>query len=259
MMIGLGAGPALSQSRTICTVIADAATGNTVVRQGYCSELVTPASTFKIALSLMGYDSGFLKDAHTPELPYREGYADWGGENWRQTTDPERWMKYSVVWFSRQVTQFLGEKRLHAYARKFEYGNADVSGDPGKNNGLDRAWLSSSLKISPLEQVAFLRKFVNRQLPVTPQAYDMTNQIVEVWHLPNDWDVHGKTGTAFPRKKDGTPDEARAYGWFVGWAVKGKHVVVFARLIQDDKKDTQTAGYRARDAFLQELPTILDR
>jgi len=250
---------ATAQAKTICTVIADAADNKILTQQGDCSSRVTPASTFKIAISLMGFDAGFLKDAHTPTLPYRAGYPDWGGDAWRQPTDPTRWIRYSVVWFSQQVTKALGETRFQQYATAFDYGNADVSGDPGKHNGLERAWISSSLKISPLEQVAFLGKLVHRQLPVTPHAFDMTNQIIEVTHSANGWDIHGKTGMAFPRQADGTFDKAHGHGWFVGWAVKGDHTLLFARLIQDEKAEAGSAGIRARDAFLTELPAVADK
>jgi beta-lactamase class D len=107
----------------------------------------------------MGFDSGFLNDEHDPTLPFREGYVDWGGDVWKQPTDAVRWLKYSVVWFSQRITSALGEEKLRDYAMRFGYGNADFSGDPGKNNGLERAWIGSSLKISPLEQLARLRGF----------------------------------------------------------------------------------------------------
>jgi len=139
LAVGLAASTA--QARTVCTAIADAGTGKILVQHGDCSRRVTAASTFKIAISLMGYDSGFLKDAHAPALPFRESSPDWGGPHWRQTTDPTRWIKYSVVWFSQQVTQSLGEARFQKYVDEFQYGNKDISGDPGKHNGLTRAWL----------------------------------------------------------------------------------------------------------------------
>ena len=60
-----------------CTVIADASTGKVLKQAGPCEQRLTPASTFKIAISLMGYDSGFLIDEHLPTLPFYEGYADW--------------------------------------------------------------------------------------------------------------------------------------------------------------------------------------
>ena len=58
-----------AQAATICTAMADAKTGAVLLQEGNCIDRVTPASTFKIALSLMGYDAGFLKDEHQPTLP----------------------------------------------------------------------------------------------------------------------------------------------------------------------------------------------
>jgi beta-lactamase class D len=249
--------PVAAQSKTLCTVMADAATGKVLTEQGDCRTRVTPASTFKIPLAVMGFDAGILQDARAPTWPFREGYADWGGDNWKQPTDPARWMKYSVVWYSRVITHQLGAQRLEKYAKDFGFGNADFSGDPGQGNGLDRAWIISSLKISPVEQVAFLSRLVNRQLPVAPHVYDKVAQVVEASALADGLRVQGKTGMAYPRKADGSFDEARAYGWFVGWASKDGRTWVFARLIQDDRKEAGTAGNRARDAFLQELPALL--
>ena len=132
-------------ARTLCTIVVDAHDGVTLVREGACEDRVTPASTFKLALAVMGFDGGFLKDATTPTLPFREGYPDWLGDIWRRDTNPTTWLEYSVVWYSQQIAKALGRARLEAYARDFSYGNGDFSGDAGKDNGLERAWISSSL------------------------------------------------------------------------------------------------------------------
>jgi beta-lactamase class D len=246
-----------AHAHDVCTIVADAASGKVLTQQGDCSSRVTPASTFKIAISLMGFDSGFLKDAHAPILPYRPGYPDWGGEAWRQPTDPSRWIKYSVVWFSQQVTQSLGMAQFAKYTKAFEFGNADVRGD-SRHDGLTHAWIDSSLQISPREQIAFLTKVVNRKLPVSAHAYEMTDQITEFAVLPSGWDIHGKTGAGFPANPDGSDDKAHSWGWFVGWASRNGKTLVFARLIQDDKAvpGRTPAGLRARDAFLADFPSI---
>ncbi len=172
-----------------------------------------------------------------PSLPFKKGYADWGGEEWRQPTDPERWLKYSVVWYSQHIARDLGADELTRYGKGFGYGNADFSGDPGKNNGLERSWISSSLKISPVEQVAFLRRLVNGALPVKPDAVEKTRAVVERFDAGDGWMLQGKTGSAFPRKADGTLDRAAGWGWFVGWAEKDGRRYVFARLDQDEKRE----------------------
>lgn len=245
------------QAGVICTTFADARTTQILAEQGACDQKVTAASTFKIAISIMGYDAGILTDEHSPALPFHAGYPDWRPE-WRQTIDPTNWIKYSVVWYSQEVTQKLGEDRFRRYVAALHYGNEDVAGDPGKHNGLTRAWLSSSLKISPHEQLAFLEKLVDRQLPVSPHAVDMTSALTRVGILDG-WEVHGKTGTGSPLAADGTHDEAHDYGWFVGWATKAARTIVFARLIQDEKHEKEPAGLRARASLLSELPRILDR
>ena len=249
---------ASAHAAVICTAVTDVGSGESLKQVGRCDDRVTPASTFKIAISLMGYDSGFLIDEHTPSLPFRSGYADWNA-SWRTTTDPTSWIKNSVVWFSRQVTRSLGEEPFQRYVTEFHYGNADVSGDPQKHDGLTQAWLSSSLQISPLEQLTFLRKVVRRQLPIGARAYDMTSRITTIGTLQNGWKVHGKTGTGFPITTSGLLDQDRELGWFVGWATRNEQAVVFAYLIRDEKPESTNAGLRAREAFLQELPSILDR
>lgn len=120
------------QARTICTALADARTGEVLFQQGDCSSRVTPASTFKIAISLMGFDSGFLKDEHSPTLPYQTGYVDWGGATWREPTDPSRWIKYSVVWFSQQVAQSLGQARFQRYTNQFGTATGTSQETPAK-------------------------------------------------------------------------------------------------------------------------------
>lgn len=248
----------LTASTTIdCISMDDAATGKPLIRKGQCEERVTPASTFKIAISLMGYDSGILNDEHAPVMPYKEGYAAWS-PTWRQAIDPTSWMSNSVVWYAQLITAKLGASRFQRYVTSFDYGNQDVTGDAGAENGLAVSWISSSLKISPVEQLTFLRRVVNRELPLSANAYDMTTRILKIETLPNGWTVHGKTGTAYPVLPDGTDDRTRAYGWFVGWATKGQRTVVFARLIQDQKEEADPAGPRVRAAVLRDLPAQLE-
>ncbi len=239
-----------------CTVLADAATGAILMQEGECDRRVPPASTFKIPISLMGYDAGFLKDETTPLLPFREGYPDWR-ESWRADIDPSSWMKESVVWYSQQITQALGKETFAAYVKAFNYGNADVSGDKGKDNGLTRSWLSSSLRISPLEQAGFLVSVVGRKLPVSAHAYDMTTAILTAHDLSDGWTARGKTGAGFSVNANGKADRQRPFGWFVGWATRGERTVVFIRLREFTAPQKMSPGLGTRDELLKQLPALL--
>lgn len=241
-----------AETIVVCTVVADAESGAVILQEGDCGLRAPPASTFKIPISLMAFDAGFMTDTHTPRLPFREGYADWV-PSWRSATDPEKWMKESVVWYSRKATEALGTERFSRYVAAFDYGNRDVSGDPGKNNGLANAWLSSSLAISPLEQLAFLRKLVRGELPVSPSAHEMTRTLVDIGPQPGGWHVYGKTGAAPSKRPDGTRISGQPWGWFVGWATQGERAIVFARLTRDTVRPAESPGRAARAAVLRDL------
>ncbi|GAB4070282.1 class D beta-lactamase [Ancylobacter sonchi] len=248
-----------ARAATLCTVLADAATGKVLTQDGPgCEERVTPASTFKIPIALMGYDAGILTDAHAPSWPYKPGYPAWRKE-WKADVDPTYWMKESVVWYSQEITRKLGMARFRAYVDGFGYGNRDVSGNTGKKDGLTESWLSTSLALSPKEQLGFLGRMLRGELPVSKRAVEMTGEITRVPTTANGWQVHGKTGMGFARDAKGQPVRGQPYGWFVGWATKDGRSVTFARLDRDAVRQETPTSWRARDAMLAELPGLLDK
>lgn len=240
-----------------CTVIADAVTDAILLRDGpSCDKPVSPFSTFKIPLAVIGFESGLLKDAHTPALPY-DPALNVPLEPWRHTTDPTRWMHYSVVWYSQDLTRKLGMERFRGSVEALAYGNRDVSGDPGKDNGLSRSWLSSSLKISPMAQVAFLGRLGRGELPASAKAQTLAEAVQPVFTVADGWVVRGKTGNGYQRRADGSLDEARQIGWFVGWAERNGRRITFARLLEDSGPRQGPASFTARDSLLADLPILL--
>jgi beta-lactamase class D len=102
-----------------------------------------------------------------------------------------------------------------------------------------------------------MRKIVNRQLPISAKAYDMTARILHPQTLANGWTIYGKTGTASPSLPDGSDDNSRQYGWYVGWATKGGRTIVFANMRLDQRQE-EYAGFRTRQAFMRNVATQLD-
>jgi beta-lactamase class D len=256
LALGLLFAASAASAAPSCTLIADAETGAVLVQDGPCDQRNSPASTFKVALAVAGYQAGILLDAHTPLWPYRSHYKSWDADWKKKPTDPTSWLKDSVVWYSRLLVQHMGHARLQAAVDSYDYGNHDISGTPGFKEALPEAvWVDSSLQVSPVEQVAFLRKIVTHQLPqVSPQTYDKVTEAMPVFD-GGGWAVHGKTGSGF---QPGATGKARKqYGWFVGWAVKDKRTIVFARLDKDDSARNDIAGIRVRDEFLAALPNLV--
>jgi beta-lactamase class D len=239
-----------------CTVIAEEESGDVLYRQGACDQAFYPQSTFKLPLAMMGFDAGILIDAHNPLWPYQPKFDRSKRE--QKDTDPVIWERDSIVWYSQEITRRLGKPAFADYVQRFGYGNKDVSGGPGKTDGLTEAWLMSSLKISPDEQVKFLRRFLNGGLPISEHAVDMTLAIVPHFPAADGWDIQGKTGAGSLRDKAGKADGDRPLGWFVGWAMKGERRVVFARLLVDNKQYSETPiSYVVRDSLIADLPQLM--
>ena len=226
--------------------------------EGNCDKRYAPMSTFKIPLSLMGFDSGILVNEMNPVWPFKEGYVDWR-DVWKQDQTPKSWMKESCVWYSQVLTTKLGMTKFQDYVTKFDYGNKDLTGDKGQNNGLTNAWLSSSLEISSIEQVAFLEKMLKAKLPIKPHAIAMTKNILFLEELKNGWKFYGKTGTGNILNPDRTKNPDLYHGWFIGWIEKGDIRIIFSNHIEDDKKEEILASLRAKVDAKERIIKIIDQ
>jgi len=125
-----------------------------------------------------------------------------------------------------------------------------VSGNPGKADGLTRSWLSSSLAITPAEQIAFLAKVRQRKLGVSERSYAILDSIVPRFAGPTGWTVAGKTGSGNVDSASG----AAPVGWFVGWLERdGKRPYLFARREIGQVAPGIFGGSAARKSFLDSL------
>ena len=187
-----------------------------------CRRRFSPFSTFKIPNSLIGLETGVIKDAefvipwdrvkYPPGNWTTEPYKHWGQDHSLRTA-----IKYSVVWYYRELASRVGAARMEQWLEKFGYGNRDASG------GIDHFWLDSSLRISPDEQVEFLKAFYQGRLPVSKRSSDIVKEIITL-EQTDSYKLSGKTG--------GGPLGERALGWFVGYLETKDNVYFFALNIE---------------------------
>ncbi|KTD22360.1 penicillin-binding transpeptidase domain-containing protein [Legionella londiniensis] len=207
-----------------------------------CKQRIAPDSTFKIALSLMAFDQKvitrqtvFLWDGKQRELPA-----------WNQNQNPRSWLENSAVWVSQEITPKLGLANIKQYLADFNYGNQDFTGDPGLNNGLSRAWLSSSLKISANEQLEFIKNMLTGKLPVSNQALINTEQNMYLGRIKNGAALFGKTGSGIHKADLTTDDHTLRDGWFIGFIENGTQKYIFVGNLTDKypphKEQNQFAG-----------------
>lgn len=213
-----------------CIVVVDLASGARVRSDGDCDVRNGPESTFKIPLALIGFETGILRTASDPSWSYDGRFP--APQRDHKTVNPAIWERDSVVWFSRELVRRMakrdGDGILAKWLARLDYGNRDARGDPGKNNGLTNAWLSSSIKISPNEQTGFLRRMLRGELPVSERALTLTRSIVPVFSADGGWTIHGKTGSTGRRPVTGSAPGWQERGWFIGWAEKDGRSLVFA-------------------------------
>ena len=204
----------------------------------HCAKRFSPASTFKVPLSLMAFDEGLLKDEHSA--------MKWDGRKtrrpeWNRNQTAESWMRLSVVWFSQRLTPRLGLQRIKRHLAQFRYGNEDFSG------GITKAWLQSSLLISPDEQLRFWKAFWREDLAVSKHAIAMTKKITYLGTSRAGWALNGKTGSSAEVSDKGKL--LRGMGWFVGHVSRGRQSYVFVTHYMDraTPRDTRPPGWIARD------------
>jgi beta-lactamase class D len=224
-------GTAARQSRSAsesCFILYDEQTGRTTREPAAaCSTRATPASTFKIPHALAALDARVVSGPH--EIIRYDGAAR-TFERWRRDHDLASAMRDSVVWYFQRIAERLGIER--AYLMSFQYGNQDARGP------LTSFWLGDSLQISPDEQLAFLRRFFDGQLPVSEEAARIVRQILvqPTGQIVNALGEHrlGKSwppGTIIHAKTGSAADKERPVVWLVGRVVRGDRAWVFVSCV----------------------------
>jgi beta-lactamase class D len=177
----------------------------------------TPASTFKICNSLIGVETGVIPD---------ENYIiPWDSVKrnpvWDKDHDLKTAYQNSTVWYYQELARRVGGEQMKAWLDKAEYGNRDTSG------GIDLFWLTGGLRITPKQQIDFLRKLQANELPFSQRTIDIVKPIMVQRDTLN-YVVRAKTGWGFQNEKE--------IGWYVGYVEANHNVYFFATLTQMDSK-----------------------
>ncbi len=209
-----------------------------------CRERHPPYSTFKVPLAVMAFDAGILKGPQSSRK--------WDKKKrllpaWNRDHTAASWMKESVVWFSQSLVRQMGRAKVQKYLDAFDYGNRDFSGD------LTEAWLSAlpgqtkgpkvSVAISSYEQITFLEKLWNGELPAHHRAQRLARDLTLLEKSPKGFTLYGKTGSGFHGK-----DNRLRRGWFVAWITKGAQSYAAVVMYEDTTPPPADAGYGGRHA-----------
>lgn len=195
-----------------------------VSNEARAKQRFTPASTFKIANSLLGLDTAAVKSVDEV-LPY-------GGEpqrfkTWERDMNLRDAIKASNVPIYQELARRIGLERMRAGVKKLGYGNMEI-GDV-----VDRFWLDGPLAISAVEQTEFLGRMVEGKLPLSAEVVGAVKEIT-LLEKTGSYALHGKTGWVFDTKQQ--------IGWWVGWVERDGKFYPFALNI--DMAGDEDAGKR---------------
>ena len=171
----------------------------------------TPASTFKIANSLIGLDVGAVKDVDEV-LPY--GGKPQPRKEWEHDMGLRQAIKISNVPIYQELARRIGLERMREGMKKLGYGNMEIG------SVVDRFWLVGPLAISAVEQTQFLHRLVKGSLPIAPMALSAVKEITLI-EKTETYELHAKAGWLVGP----TPPEI---GWWVGWIERENKVYPFA-------------------------------
>lgn len=204
-----------------------------------CDQQFLPASTFKIFNSLVGLETGAVKDEFEV---FKWDSVKRFYDKWNQDLDMVNAFKYSGVWYYQKLARLIGAEKMQYYISKNHYGNEDISG------GIDMFWLNGGIRISANEQIEMLKKLYNNKLEFSQRTMDIVKKIM-IYDKTDEYIIRAKTGWAI-RVED-------QIGWFVGYVEKGSDVYFFATNVQSKKPEE---GFKSRQEItfkiLKELKII---
>lgn len=199
-----------------------------------------PASTFKIPNTLIGLDCGAIDTTVVfawDGIPRR--LSDWN----RDLTLPEAF-RVSCVPCYQELARKIGTVRMQEYLSRLNYGHMDVSPET-----IDLFWLEGNSRITPREQVAFLRRLQQERLALSPSAMKTVKSILLNEETPG-YRLFGKTGWALRNGNN--------YGWFVGWIETADRILFVATLIEPKNQEEIRDFQLARKGITLEVLRSLD-
>lgn len=188
-------------------------------------ERFTPASTFKIFNSLVGLETGVIKDT-AMVIP-------WDGikremPEWNQDLSMNRAFHVSAVPYYQEVARRITKPVMQKWLDTIKYGNMKIS-------KIDTFWLDGSLKISPDEELGFVKKLYFDQLPFHKLTMQWVRSVMLMEKTPK-YDLCYKTGWGIEGKKH--------IGWVTGWIEKDGLPTFFVLNLESENPDIEMREVR---------------
>ncbi len=237
-------------------VVRVASTGRTRAhRPERAATRMVPASTFKIPISIAALETGV---ADGPEFAIawdatRYPLSDEAPESWRQDLTLRSAFANSSEWFYRELVRRIGTDRMSGWTVRLGFGAFESSdGIPAGDTG--RFWLDGRLRISAIEQVDFIERFVRGELPIADATALTMRSIMLIDEIRHD---DGSTTRLFGKTGTSAPDGGTPLGWLVGFVEHDDETLFFALNISHERL-LEDFGRARRAAIVMEALDALE-
>jgi beta-lactamase class D len=177
-----------------------------------------PASTYKITNSIIALETGVVQNDST--------LFKWNGEErrlkiWEQDMIFKDAFHYSCVPCYQEVARKIGVNRMNKYLDKLDYGKMKVD-----STNIDLFWLEGESQINQYQQIEFLKRFYNSELPISKRTETIMKRMIVI-EEDETYKLSGKTGWSI---RDGNNN-----GWFVGFVEIKENTCFFATNVEPNQ------------------------
>ncbi|MCF3109532.1 penicillin binding protein transpeptidase domain-containing protein [Niabella sp. CC-SYL272] len=206
-----------------------------------------PASTFKIINLLIALESGVIRDEQ--EIVKWPGHTDTTLYGYRPDIYRDMSVKeafeVSAGWVFIELAKRIGRKKYQHYLDQCHYGNGNLT-----EKGTD-FWNFGPFAITPQNQVAFLIKVYQEQLPFSKRNLAILKNVM-VTETNDHHTIRSKTGW--------TRIAGKNIGWWTGYVTTKNNVYFFATRIQNSRSDNNPGFGNCRKSitrhFLRQLGAL---
>lgn len=197
----------------------------------YRDSAYLPASTFKVINSLIGIETGRVKDDSTiiawNNMPVSRAECN------RDLSMYNAFRISCPNWYQ-QLARMIGKDTMQRFLDTLGY--ASRYGKFAIQNNLDTFWLDNSAKITADEQLGLMKKLYFDQLPFQARTQGIVRRMMVMESNAN-YSLSYKTGWGFT-------DKGHALGWIVGWIEENNHPYFFVLQIENPDRNFDIGSVR---------------
>jgi beta-lactamase class D len=169
-----------------------------------------PASTFKIANTIIALETGVVKDENEI-IPY--GGQPQPFKTWEKDMSMREAIALSAVPIYQELARRIGLERYREWLPRLDFGNRKTG------TIVDTFWLDGPLEISAVEEARFVARLAQQKLDASIRSQSIARDIIRLESRDGKI-LYGKTGWRF--------SSAPNLGWWTGWVEQNGKISAFS-------------------------------